>query len=100
MIFLQQGLALKQRQPPEVVAVEVKQIECDHHDLFGMALEFVLQHQEVRGAVVCRDHHLAINDRRYPAPMCQASAAIFRKRLVQSLPRRVSTLTAASLRWT
>jgi len=35
-----------------------------------------------------------------PAFMCQASVAIFRKRLVQSLPRRVNTLTAASLRWT
>src|ERR1700680_2667703 len=32
-----------------------------------------------------------------PALMCQASAAIFRKRLVQSLPRRVKTLTAACI---
>ena len=30
-----------------------------------------------------------------PALMCQASSAIFLKRLVQSLPRRVNTLTAA-----
>jgi hypothetical protein len=28
------------------------------------ALEFVLQHREIRGAVLCRDHDLAIDDRR------------------------------------
>jgi hypothetical protein len=32
-----------------------------------------------------------------PALTCHASAAIFRKRLVQSSPRRVNTLTAADL---
>jgi hypothetical protein len=63
MIF-EQGLTLNQRQPPEVVAVEVKEIERDHHDLLRPPLEFVLQHREVSGAVLCRDHHLAIDDRR------------------------------------
>jgi hypothetical protein len=62
--FLEQGLTLKQRQPPEVVTVEVKQIERDHHNLFGSPLELVLQQREVRGAVRCRDHHLAVDDRR------------------------------------
>jgi len=62
--FLEQGLALGQRQLPEVITVEVKQIERDHHNLFGPPLEFVQQHREVRGAVRCRDHHLAIDDRR------------------------------------
>src|SRR6266581_849644 len=62
--FPEQTLTLEQRQPPEVIAIEVKQIERDHHDLLRTPLEFVLQHREVRGAVVCRDHHLAINDRR------------------------------------
>src|SRR5712675_688931 len=52
--FLEQGLALGQRQLPEVITVEVKQIERDHHDLFGPPLEFVLQHREVSGAVRCR----------------------------------------------
>ena len=32
--------------------------------------------------------------------MCQASSAIFRKRFVQSLPRRVKNFTAALARWT
>jgi hypothetical protein len=36
------------------VAIEVKQIEGDHHDLFGLPLEFVLQNREIRGAVLCR----------------------------------------------
>ena len=62
--FLEQGLTLEQRPLPEVVAVEVKQVEGDHHDPFASPLEFVLQHREVRGAVRCRDHHLAIDDRR------------------------------------
>jgi len=62
--FPEQTFTLEQRQPPEVIAIEVKQIERDHHDLLRTPLEFVLQHREIRGAVVCRDHHLAINDRR------------------------------------
>ena len=33
-----------------------------------------------------------------PAAMCQASSAIFRKRFVQSLPRRVKTFTASLTR--
>ena len=31
---------------------------------FGLPLEFVLQNREIRGAVLCRDHDLAIDDRR------------------------------------
>jgi hypothetical protein len=42
---------LATRQLSEVITVEVKQIERDHHDLFGPPLDFVLQHREVRGAV-------------------------------------------------
>ena len=34
------------------------------------------------------------------ALMCQASSATFLKRLVQSWPRRVKTLTASLARWT
>ena len=34
------------------------------------------------------------------ALICQASVAILRKRLVQSWPRRVKTLTSASFKWT
>src|ERR1700680_1770167 len=62
--LLERGLTLEQRQIPQVVAVEVKQVEGDYHDLFGSPLEFVLQHREVRGAVLCRDHDLVIDDRR------------------------------------
>jgi hypothetical protein len=35
-----------------------------------------------------------------PALMCQASSAIFLKRLVQSLPRRVNTRMLTLARWT
>ncbi len=62
--LLEQCLALEERQLPQVVAVQVKQIEGDHHDLVGSALEFVLQHRKVRGAVFRWDHHLAVDDRR------------------------------------
>src|SRR5713226_10764172 len=96
--LLEQGLTLEQRQLPKVVGVEVKQVEGDHHDLFGSALEFVLQHGEIRGAVVCWDHHLAVDDRRpgvyVPGIGRDLSEAI------GPVPRRVNTLTAASLRWT
>jgi len=61
--LLEECLALEQRQLPQVVAVEIKQIEGDHHDLFRSPLEFVLQHREIRGAIYCRDHSLAVDDR-------------------------------------
>ena len=32
--FLEQGLTLKQRQLPQVLAVEIKQIECVQHEPF------------------------------------------------------------------
>src|SRR5712691_989165 len=81
--FLEQGLTFEQRQLPQIVAVEVKQIERDHHDLFGSSLEFVLQHREVRGAVPgTTTSPSMIAD---PALMFQASAAIFLKRLGEHL---------------
>jgi hypothetical protein len=39
-----------------------EQVERDHHDLRGFALEFVLQHREVCGAVGGRDHDLAVDE--------------------------------------
>src|SRR6266446_3762369 len=62
------------------VTVEVKQIEGDHHDPLGAPFEFVLLHREVRGAVLCRDHYLAIDDRRpgtdVPCVGCDLSETI------------------------
>jgi hypothetical protein len=31
--LLEQRLAVDQRQPPEIVAVEIEQVESDHYDL-------------------------------------------------------------------
>ena len=62
--LLQVRLALDQRQLPQVVAVEIEQVEGDHHDLGGPALQLVLQHREIGGAVGGRHHDLAVDDRR------------------------------------
>ena len=97
--LLEMGLALDQRQFSQITAVEIEQVEGHQYDLGGTPLQFILQYGEISGAVRGWHDDLAIDDRRASIHM-QASAAIFRKRLVQSLPRRVKTLTAASLRWT
>ena len=55
-------LALDQRQLPQIIAVEVQQIERDQDDLGGLALQFVLQHREVGGAIGGGDHNLAVDD--------------------------------------
>lgn len=61
--LLQVGLAFDQRQPPEVVTVQIKQVERDEHDLLRFALEFVLQDREVGSAVLSRDDDLTVDDR-------------------------------------
>ena len=61
--FLEQYLALEQAQLPQVVAVEIEQIEGDHHDLSRPTFEFVLQHGEVGCSVIGRHHYLAVDDR-------------------------------------
>ena len=62
--LLQMRLALDQRQLPQIVAVEIEQIEGDHHDLGRLALQLVLQHREVGGAVGGGHDDLAVDDRR------------------------------------
>ena len=62
--LLQVGLALDQGLPPEIITVEVKQVERDQDNLGRLASQFVLQDGEVGGAVLGRDHDLAIDDRR------------------------------------
>ena len=52
--LFQVRLALDQRQLPQIVAVEVEQIEGDQHDLGRLALQFVLQDREVGRAVLGR----------------------------------------------
>lgn len=97
--LLELGLALKQRQLPEVLAVEVEQVESDQHDPGRAALELILKDREVSGAVRGGYHDLAVDDGGARL-MCQAPFATFRKRLVQSLPRRVKTFTSSLARWT
>src|SRR5882724_5919523 len=94
--LVEQRLTLEQRHLPQVVAIEVKQIECDHH-FFDRPLSSFCNTEKsvVPSTAGTTTSPSMIAD---PALMLQASAAIFRKRLVQSLPRRVNTLTAASLR--
>ena len=60
--LLQFGLALDQRQLPKIAAVQIEQIERDQHDLGRLALELVLQHREIGGAVGGGHHDLAVDD--------------------------------------
>jgi hypothetical protein len=60
--LLQFGLALKQRQLPDVPAIEIEQIESDQDDPGGAAFELVLQHREVGGAVDSGHDDLAVDD--------------------------------------
>jgi hypothetical protein len=87
--FFEQRLAFDERQLPQIIAIEIKQIESDQDDLGGATLQLILQDTEksvVPFAAGTTTSPSMIAD---PAFRCQASAAIFRKRLVQSLPRRV-----------
>ena len=43
--------------------VQVKQIECDQHDLIRFVLQFVLQSGKVGAAVGRRYHYLAVENR-------------------------------------
>ena len=81
--LLELCLALGQRQLSQVVAVETEQNRRDER-----GLQFVLQDGKVGRAVRSRDNGLTIltiDDRR-SALTSKASAAIFPKRFVQSLP--------------
>jgi hypothetical protein len=72
------------------VTVEIEQVEGDQGDLLGTACKTEKSVMPFSAATTTSPSMIA-----EPALTCQASAAIFRKRLVQSLPRRVKTLTAA-----
>jgi hypothetical protein len=97
--LLELRLALDQGQLLQVVAVEIEEVEGHQHDPGGCALQFVLQDGEVGGAVLDRDDDFAVDDGGAGADV-PGVVGDLRKRLVQSLPRRVKTLAAASLRWT
>jgi hypothetical protein len=62
-------LALDQRQLPQIVTVEIEQVEGDQDDLVGFALQLILQHREVCAAVIGWHHDLAVNDRAAGADM-------------------------------
>jgi hypothetical protein len=49
--FLELRLALHQWQLPQIATVQAEELEGDHDDLRRLALEFVLQHREIGGAV-------------------------------------------------
>ena len=97
--FLEEGLTFEQRQLQQVVTVEVKQMKATITILLEPPLSSFCYTEKsvVPSFAGITTSPSMIAD---PAPMCHASAAIFLKRLVQSLPRRVNTLMAASLRWT
>src|SRR4029077_3213068 len=61
--LFQVRLALDQRQLPQIAAIEVEQIERDQHDLGRSALQLVLQHREVGGAIFGGRDDLAVDDR-------------------------------------
>ena len=44
-------LAFEERKLPQVLAVEVEQVEGDHDEAGGLAPQFVLQRGEIRRAV-------------------------------------------------
>ena len=62
--LFQFGLASVQRQLPQIAAVQIHQIEGDHDDFGRLALELVLQHREVCGAVDGWYDDLSVEDRR------------------------------------
>jgi hypothetical protein len=55
-------LAFDQRQFAEVVAVEMEQVEGDHHDLVGLAAQLVLKHRKIRAAIESRNHDFGFDD--------------------------------------
>jgi hypothetical protein len=63
MTFFSSAFPLDQRQIPQIVAVQVKQIKRDQHDLCRLALQFVLQNCEVSRAIRGRHHDFAVDDR-------------------------------------
>lgn len=54
---------LDQRQFSQVVAIEIEQVEGNHHDARRLALHFVLQDRKIRGAVGGRNDDFAVDDR-------------------------------------
>jgi hypothetical protein len=62
---LELGLALRQRQLPEVATVKIQQIEGDQDNLRRLPLELVLQYGEIGGAVGGRYHDLTVDHRRF-----------------------------------
>jgi hypothetical protein len=78
------------------MAIEIERIESDHHDLGRSALQLVLQHGKIGRSICCGCHDFTIDDRRTAADMPSIVGDLL-EALVQSLPRRVNAVTAASL---
>src|SRR3954469_875909 len=62
--LLELCLALDQRQFPQVVTIEIKQVEGDQHNPARTAFQLILQNREIRGAVNRWNDDLAVDDRR------------------------------------
>jgi hypothetical protein len=62
--LFQQHLALDQGRLPQIVAVEIEQVEGNQRDPGRLALEFVLQNGTISRAVFGRQHDFAVDDRR------------------------------------
>jgi hypothetical protein len=97
--FFKLHLALEQRLLTKIIAVDVKQIEGDQHDLLGAALQLVLQHREVRGAIGGWSDYFAIDDRRTRLDVPGVRRDL-PKAVGPVVARRVKIFTAASRRWT
>jgi hypothetical protein len=61
--LFEQGLALDQLQPPEIVAIQIKQIESDHDNLGRSTFQFVLQNRKVGRVVGRQRDDFTIDDR-------------------------------------
>ena len=62
--LLEFGLTLVQRQLPQIATVQIEEVERHQNDTGGLALELVLQHREIGGAVGGRYDDLAVDHRR------------------------------------
>jgi hypothetical protein len=96
--LLELGLALRQRQLPEVATVKVQQIKGDQDDLRRLPLELVLQYGEIGGAVGGRYHDLTVDHRRRGLDVPGIKGDLLEAmRPVVAAPGE--TLTASFARW-
>jgi hypothetical protein len=60
--LLEMCLALEQRQLPQIIAIEIEQIERHQDDPVGAAFQLILKHGEIGRPVRLRHHDFAVDD--------------------------------------